>query len=583
MTASAQIEKVQAWTAYIDGVLTGDIPACEAVKFACKRHVSDLEKSKSDEFLYRFSPGLAKRVLDFFGTLQLTKALKKPRHFEPELWQCFILAMLFGWVRKDDGNRRFRRAYITVGRKNGKSHLLAGVGLYGLVADGEYGAEVYSVATKKDQARMIFDAAVEFRRSSGNLKSLVTHKNSTLSVIGTGSKFQALSSDEEGMDGLNVHVGMIDEFQNHKLDTTYERITTATAARRQPLILTIGTAGVDRLSPCGREYNLAKRILQGDADDDTYFAYVAEADEEDDWEDEAIWAKANPNLGVSVNIEDLRAKAQEARNEPAKLNSFLRLHLNIWTQQAYVYIPMHRWRECVGEVKTTEKDGRVVVVDPRNRVAVEDAMLAQWRPPFVGLDLSSKEDITALAMLFPPKQAEESWVVTCRFWVPQDCVAKRAKKDRVPYDLWIRDGLITATPGEVVDYEYVKADVVKLHHKLHFQASGCDPWNALMLINALKGEGVPVVEVQQGFRSLSDATKTLLAWTLGKKISHLNDPVLNWMCGNMAVAMDPSGNVKPDKEKARERMDGMAAIVNAIFVALSRQQSIYASRGILTI
>src|SRR5579863_7738682 len=207
MATSVQIKSVQPWDYYIEGVTSGIIPACEAVRFTCKRHLKDLESSKDEAYPYRFNVALAERVLNFFQHLQLTKALKRPKSFRPEPWQCFILAMLFGWVRKDDGSRRFRKSYLTVARKNGKSHLLAGIGLYGLIADGEMGAEVYSAATKKDQARMIFDAAVEFRRHSGNMKTVVAHKNSTLSVISTGSKFQALSSDEEGMDGLNVSLG----------------------------------------------------------------------------------------------------------------------------------------------------------------------------------------------------------------------------------------------------------------------------------------------------------------------------------------------------------------------------------------
>ena len=582
MTSQDQTERLQPWDFYVEGVASGNIVACELVRLACERHRRDLGRIGQKDFPYRFRVDLAERVLNFFRALNLTKGLKRPKPFVAEHWQAFILAMLFGWVREDN-NRRFRRAHIMVARKNSKSHILAGIGLYGLIGDGEMGAEIYSVATKKDQARMIFDAATEFRRHSGNMKAYVAHKNSTLSVLATGSKFQALSSDEEGMDGLNVHFGLVDEFQNHKNGTTYERISTGTGARQQPLIITIATAGTDRESVCGREHDLAVRVLHGDADDETYFAYIAEADEDDDWEDEEVWKKANPGLGTIVNIEDLRAKAQEARNEPAKLNSFLRLHLNIWTKQESVFIPMHRWRECAGEVRAADKDGKIVVVNPRNRVAVEDAMLSQWRLPFAGMDLSSKEDITALALLFPPKQADEPWVVTWRFWVPADCIEKRAKKDRVPYDLWVRDGLISATPGEIVDYEYVKAETVKLHHKLHFQLAGIDPWNALMLVSSLKGEGVPIVEVQQGYRSLSDPTKELLSWVLGRKISHLNDPVANWMCGNLAVAMDPTGNVKPDKSHARERIDGIAALVNAIFVALSRQQSVYSSRGILTI
>ena len=573
------------WQWFVTGVLSGNIKVCELVRLACQRHVDDLKRSESTSWPYKFSEARAKYVLDFFETrLVLTKGMRKPTPFVPEPWQQFIIVSLFGWIRKDDSTRRFRKGNIAVPRKNGKSHLLAGIGLYGLRADGEYGAEVYTAATKKDQAKMIFDAAVEFRKNNDRLKQDITFRNSTLSFSARGSKFQALSSDEDGLDGLNVHLGLIDEYQNHKTDTVRSRIQTGTGQRLQPLVLTIGTAGTEVLSPMGREHDVSIRILRREADDDTYFVFISEADETDeDWESENLWAKVNLNLGISKTWEYMRSEAQGARNDPSKLNDFKRLDLNQWTQQEYVYLPMNRWRLCVGDVKTV-KDGQSAIVDIKDRAAVEDAMLEQWRLPYGGLDLSSKHDITAMVLLFPLSKDDPRYVITCRFWVPQDGVALRVKNDKVPYDEWIRQGLITPTPGEVVDYSFIEEELIKLHQKLHFQGIGYDPWNAIQLTSNLKSRGMQnLIEVQQGYKTLSDPTKELLAWTLSKKIAHLNHPVLNWMARNMAVTKDPTGSVKPDKSKARERMDGMSALVNAIRVAITREQSVYSNRGIVTI
>jgi len=580
--------KIFPWDAYVRGVLEEIIPACRFIKLACQRHLDDLESSKDEKWLYRFDVGKAKRIVKFFTALQLTEGLPYPgKPFKPELWQAFIIASIFGWVKKADGLRRFRKGHITVPRKNGKSPTFAAIGLYGLAYDDEMGSQVYSAATKKDQAKIIWDHAMQFRRHSGDLAQKIDKSVNALFVRDTNSKFQALSSDEDGLDGLNVHMGLIDEFQNHKTDVAYERINTSTTSRRQPLILTTGTAGTSRESPMFREHEYAANVLTGDFHDDTYFAYLAEADQDehgryDDWEDEETWKRCNPNFGVSVNMENMRIEANAAKNEPAKLNSFLRLHLNIWTSSDSAWMNMDRWRQSLDKIEHKHDDGRLEVIDPRNKEAVENAMLSHWRLPFAGLDMSSKIDLTALVLLFPPV-GKQKWLVLPYFFVPADCVEKRSKNDRVPYDLWIREGLITATPGQTVDYDFVKAEVLRLHHKLHFKGLGVDPWNSLMLSNQLRGDGIPVIEVQQGYKSLSDAMKELMAWVLGKKICHTNDPVLNWNMGNVSAAMDPAGNIKPDKEKSRERIDGVSALVNAVFLALSQQYSVYTDRGIVTI
>jgi phage terminase large subunit-like protein len=581
--------KLAVWDHYVDGVLGDAIPACEMIKKACERHRKDLERSATTDWPWHLDLAKAQRVIDFFSLLQLTKGLPYPgKKFRPEPWQQFLLASLFGWVHKKTRLRRFMKGHIMIPRKCGKSPLMAGIGLYGLTADDEMGSEVYSAATKRDQARIIWDFAVEFRRHSGDLAERVAKSFNALYVAETGSKFQALSSDEEGLDGLNVHFGLVDEYQRHKTSVVYDRIASAISARRQLLVLSIATAGTDQESPCYIERDYALHVLMGDFEDDRYFAFLAEADipekGELDWEDEEVWKKCNPNLGVSKSWEYMRMAAKAARNEPRKLNAFKQLDLNVWTQQEYVYIPMHRWRQCAGEVtRTEEATGEVKLVNPRDREAVEDAMLAQWRLPFGGLDLSSKDDLTALVNLFPPTQADPHWIVTCRFWVPEDAVERRSRNDRVPYDLWVEQKLIQATPGEVVDYDFVEKEIAQLHAKLHYQALGFDPWNALQLSTHMRGYGVPMVEVRQGYASLTDPTKELLAWVLSQKVFHLNDPVLNWNTSNMAVTEDPAGNVKPDKARARERMDGTAALINAIHLALLRPTSIYSQRGLFTI
>lgn len=579
--------KLSTWDYWIEGVLSGNVPVCSFVKKACERHVRDLERSQQDDpkFKFYFSTKRAKYIIDFFSALQLTKGLPRPgKPFVPEPWEQFILISLFGWLHKTTKLRRFRKGHIMVPRKNGKSHLFAGIGIFGLYADNEMGAEIYSAATKKDQARMIWDAAVEFRRNSGNLAQKIDKSVGALFVRSTSSKFVPLSSDEDGLDGLDVHFGLIDELQNHKTDVVYERIITGTSSRRQPLLLSIATAGTNTESPCWREHEYAANILLGDFIDETYFAFLSEADKDDDWESELTWKKCNLNLGISKTWDYMRAQYEGAKNEPAKLNAFLRLDLNRWTQQDTAWMDMHKWRMCVSPIQIPDADtGALRKINLGSKLEVEDAMLAQWRQPFAGLDLSERNDITSLTLLFPPHQNDPHWVIQAYHFVPDECVEKRSKNDRVPYDLWINQGLINKTPGSQVDYDFVKAEVLRLHHKLHFQGMAVDPHNALMLNNQLIGDGVPVVEVQQGWKSLSDPTKELMSWTLAKKINHLNDPVMNWMMGNVAVWKDPAGNIKPDKSKARERIDGPVALVNAIFLALSRSYSVYSDRGVLTI
>lgn len=578
------------WDQYVEDVIGGQIMAGRMLRLACERHRKDLARQDTPEFPYRFDEESARRVVRFFSRLILTKGLPPGgKQFIPEPWQQFILASLFGWKRQD-GSRRFREAHVMVARKNGKSHLWAGVGLYGLMADSEIGAEVYSAATVKDQAKILWDAAVEFRRASGNLIQLVAlaRGSNTLLIRETASKFKPLSSDVDGMEGLNVHIGLIDELQKHKTRAVYDALHSSILQRRQPLILSIATAGVTRTSVCWEQREYAVKVLEGVFQDETFFCFLAEADEGDDWEKEDTWRKANPSLGIpgGVNLESLRESAKKAKNQPSYLNTFKQRHLNIWTAQDECWMPMHRWYECGGRITKVDPNDeqKLIVIDPKDRTAVEDAMLAQWRLPFAGLDLSERGDITALMLLFPPTEKDLHWITLGSYFVPEAGVEDRVKNDRVPYDVWIREGQLFTTPGEVVDYGFVRAEVLRVHQKLHIQGLAVDPHNALQLNKQLQGDGIQVVEVQQGWKSLSDPTKNLMAWVLEKRIYHLKDPVLSWMMSNVVVWRDAAGNIKPDKAKARERIDGVTALVNAMHLALLRTEGPYTeTRGIVSI
>jgi len=325
-----------------------------------------------------------------------------------------VVGSLFGWQRMD-GLRRFRTAYCAVPRKNGKSTLSAGIALYLLVADGEQGAEIYSAATTRDQARIVFDEAKRMVASSPSLRRRVEALINNLHVASTASKFMPLSSDASSMDGLNVHGAIIDELHAHKSRNVVDVLKTATGARRQPLLFEITTAGYDRHSICFEHHDYAIKLLEGTLQDDSWFAFVAAADEGDDWTDPKVWRRANPSFGISVKQDDLARKAEKAIALPGAQNAFRRMHLNEWTEQVERWIDMVAWDACDGPIDLEQLRGR---------------------PCYGGLDLSATTDVTALAWVFPPDDQDGLRHVLSRYFVPEDNLRKRAERDRVPYDLW---------------------------------------------------------------------------------------------------------------------------------------------------
>jgi phage terminase large subunit-like protein len=529
-------------------VAEGRVLTNRLVRLACERHLEDLGSAAARGL--RFDHAAARHAIAFFGFLRHSKGEWAGQTFALACWQAFVVGVLFGWKRSD-GLRRFRTAYCAVPRKNGQSTLSAGIGLYLLVADGEQGAEIYSAATSRDQARIVFDEAKRMVGSSPALKRRVGILINNLHVAATSSRFMPLSSDSSTMDGLNVHGAIIDELHAHRTRNVVDVLETATGARRQPLLFEITTAGYDRHSICYEHQDYSIKVLEGTVPDDSWFAFIACADEDDDWTDPNVWRKANPNFGLSVKADDLARKAEKAIALPGAQNAFRRMHLNEWTEQAERWIDMAAWDACAGPV------------------ALE---LLRGRPCFGGLDLSTTTDVTALAWVFPPNGDDDLWRVLSRYFVPEENLRKRAERDRVPYDLWAAQGFIEATSGNVVDYGAMEQRILADAALFQVREIAYDPWNATHIALRLQDEGATMIEFRQGFRSMAAPTRELEKLIVSQKLAHGGNPVTRWMASNVAVAQDPAGNLKPAKDKSTERIDGIVAIIMAMGRSMVAQE-----------
>jgi phage terminase large subunit-like protein len=544
---------------YIADVIAGRIVTCHWIQAACQRHVDDLEHGAARGL--RFDEAAGAKVLKFFSILHHSKGEWAGHLIELEPWQQFMLWCLFGWKRAD-GTRRFRTAYIEVARKNGKSTIGAGVGLYLMTADGESGAEIYAAATKRDQARITHSEAIRMVRSSPMLKKRIKIFRDNLNIEGTASKFEPLGADSDTMDGLNIHGAIVDEIHAHKTRDVWDKIDTGTGARRQPLMFGITTAGYDRQSLCWTLNEYTKKILDRVVEDDSFFGLIFTLDDADDWQDERTWIKANPNLGVSKKLDDLRRKAERAKEMPSAQNSFLRLELNVWTQSETKWMPIEHWRQC--------------------GVPLDYSKLA-GRKCYAGLDLSSTSDLTAWVLVFPPQPGEDVYLVLPRFWIPEDNLQKRVHDDRVPYDVWLRGGHLMSTPGNVIDYDVIFDQVEKDAKLYKVEEIAFDRWGAARVVNVLQAKGLTCVEFGQGFASMSPPMKELERLVMSHKIAHGNNPVLNWMADNVVINLDAAGNIKPDKEKSREKIDGIVAMVMGLDRAMRNKGaavSVYEGRGV---
>jgi phage terminase large subunit-like protein len=556
---------------YVEDVLAGRRVECRWVRLACERHRRDLDGAAARGLW--FDERGAKLALAFFGLLRHSKGEWAGRPVALEGWQQFHLWNLFGWKR-EDGTRRFRVSYLEVGRKNGKSTMGAGVGLFLQAADGEPGAEIYTAATKRDQARIVHQEAVRMVKQSPALGRELRVFKDNIHSEKTFSKFEPLGRDSGTLDGLNVHGAIVDELHAHPTGDMWDVLQTATGARRQPLLYAVTTAGSDRQSLCWQFHDYTEKVLSGVLQDDAWHGLIYTLDRDgegllDDWEDEGNWYKSNPNLGVSKKLDDLRDKARVAKGMPARLNGFLQKELNIWTQASTRWIDPEAWRGCnLGPVDEEELVGREC-----------------WG----GLDLSSTLDVTALVWVFPAVQGsggageQGRYEVVCRFWVPEENVGERVKRDRVPYDVWIRQGWVRPTPGNVVDYEFILAQIRADMGRFKVRELAFDPWNATSTSNKLIEEGAKMVEFRQGFVSMNPAMKTLEVAIQKRALNHGGNPALAWMADNLVATSDPAGNLKPDKGKSTEKIDGMVALLMALqraALAGGERESVYRTRGL---
>lgn len=553
---------------YIDDVMHGRVVVCRWVRLAVERHLHDLEHGH--ERGLRFDRAAAQHVIDFFQFLRHSKGEWAGQVVHLEDWQQFILWVVFGWMRAD-GTRRFRTGYEEVARKNGKSTMAAGVGLYLFYGDGEPGAEVYTAATKRDQARITHSEATRMVKRSPSLKKRVQVFKDNLSVEGTASKFEPLGRDTDSMDGLNVHGVIADEVHAWKTRDMWDLLETATSSRQQPLMFGITTAGFNRQSLCYEQHEYTIKLLEGFANpngfhDDSFFGIIFTLDEGDDWEDERTWIKANPNLGVSKKLDNLQEKALKAKAMPSALNAFLRLELNIWTQSETKWIPREHWDDC------------------GTRPVDADAL--RGMRAYGGLDLSSTTDISAFLLVFPPETETDDFRVLCRFWIPDEAMHERTKRDRVPYEAWVRQGFITATPGNVIDYDFILAQIDQDAQAYDLNEIAFDRWGSTKIIQEIEERELTCVQFGQGFASMSSPMKELEKLILSHRLAHGNNPVLNWMADNLVTLEDPAGNIKPDKERSLERIDGMTALIMALARAIVHDdgdKSIYEERGIRTL
>lgn len=495
---------------------------------------------------YYFDDDDAAHAVKFFRDyLHHSKGKWAGKPFELLEWQRVdIVEELFGWKRTSDDKRRFRVAYIEVPKKNGKSTLLSGIGLYLLTADGEPGAEVYSCAADRNQASIIYREASEcVRRSPQLAKRLeVVESRKTITYLRTSSFYRVLSADGFRAEGLNIHGLLFDELHAQRDRRLWDALRYGGAAREQPLLCSITTAGYDRNSICWEQRAYAERVLADWTVDPTFFAYIRSATLQDDWRSPETWRKANPSFGITINEDDFAAEAREAELSTSKLNSFLRYRLNVWTQQDTRWIKPELWTSCnAGPAESL--DGK---------------------PCFVGLDLAWSQDTSALVAVFP--DADGGVDVLARFYIPGDLLEERERRDRFAYSQYVRDGHIVATPGNVTDYDFIRRDVEDFCQRYAVRMVAVDPYNATHLSTQLDGVGIPVKRYPQGFAGMNAPSRLLENLLANGKLRHGGNPVLAWQANNVAVRQNAEGLIRPlkPKQNSSERVDGIIALVMAL-------------------
>lgn len=539
--AAAPLDPV---TQYATDVIEGRIVAGKLVKRAAKRHIDDLATATGRGL--RFNLVEAQWWIDFFPVS--LRHWEGPMAGQPvilEPWQVFVVGCAFGWQRwspeYDRWVRRFRLIYVEVAKKNGKSLIAAGFGLGLAFFDNEQGAQVYACATKRDQAKIVWNSGrLAVKKSPALSRRIQTYiASSTLVDPSTNSKFAPLGKDSDTDQGINVHGAILDELHIYPDRELWDNIRTATAARIQPMRVVVTTAGVRRESIWWDIRQDVVSVVEGRSDDDTIFGYIATLDDGDDPFDEAVWPKANPNLGVSVSIETLRQERDEARRMPGAMGSYLRFRMNMPTSVATRAIDIEEWDA-----------GNLEPIIPEGAFC------------YAGMDLASTTDISAFVLVH--RDELDNWNVLARFWCPEDGIDARSKRDGVPYRQWVDEGFLTATPGDMIDNEFIFEEIISLATEFFINEIGFDPWNALDLSVKLRQSGATVFQILQTAAGLGPAWLELQRAILDHRIRHGGNPILRWMAGNVEVETDAQGRQKPSKTHSSEKIDGMAALTMAV-------------------
>ena len=507
----------------------------------------------------------ADRAVTFIENLCHTKGKWAGTPFWLLPWQEQLIRDIFGIV-KADGNRQFRTAFVEICKKVGKSELAAAVALYLLYADNEPSAEVYGAAADRQQASIVFDVAKQMVEMSPALMKRSKLMGATKRIVNYSNAgyYQVLSAEVGGKHGFSVSGLVFDEIHTQPNRQLYDVLTKGSSdARQNPLHFIITTAGNDRHSIAYELHTKAVDILEGRRVDPTFYPVVYGLKDDEDWEDEANWYKVNPSLGYTVDIERLRDAYGEAKQNPADEVTFKWLRCNMWVSSTVAWIPD--------------------AIYMRGNEPIDVDALA-GRDCYAGLDLSSTGDITALVLIFPPRNEDEKYVLLPYFWIPEETIPRRVKANSVPYDIWEKQGYIMSTEGNVIHYDFIEKFIMDLSEKYHILEIAVDRWNATQMIQNLEGEGFTIVPFGQGFSSMSAPTKEFYRLLMEGRIIHGGNPVLRWMAGNVVIDTDPAGNIKVTKAKSKEKIDGIVAAIMALDRCIRQEGqsgSVYDERGLL--
>lgn len=550
---------------YAQDIVAGKIDACRFVKLACQRQLDDLAREPDPAWPYRFDPDKAERICKFVELLPHTKGkwAHRRERIRLEPWQCFILTTVFGWVRKKDALRRFREADVEVPRKNGKSIIGAGVGLYMFAADNEYGAEVYSGATTEKQAWEVFrPARLIAKRTPELCEAFAIEVNAaTLARPDDGSRFEPLIGKPG--DGASPSCAIIDEFHEHDTPDLYDTMVTGMGARDQPLTVIITTAGSNIAGPCYDKRAQVIKVLEGAIVNDELFGIIYTIDEKDyefngkkfpadDWTTPEALRKANPNFGISVNEDYLQSRLRAALQSPRLQATFKTKHLDIWVGARNAWMNMQAWAACPPRKTLEELAGRRC---------------------FLALDLASKVDVAAMMLLFPPDDDDPLWHAHGKYYLPEDRVEEGATTNASHYAGWAKQGHLTLTPGNVIDQDYIMDDMRDVASRFQVVEAPYDPFQAAYLAPKMLDEGIPMVELGAQVKNFSEPMKHLEALVLSKKIAHGNCPVLTWMVSNVVAKVDAKDNIYPRKEFEENKIDGAVALIMALARALTHQDN----------